>query len=73
MGQTNIQIRQIIFYVEFLNSDLKDIGTDVIWFDWDGKSPVMDSAFPALKKYMNEKYPDKEYGVKDWEWADRRI
>lgn len=64
-------IRQIIFYVEF-ESNLKDIETDVIFFDWDGKSSVMSTAFDALGTYMKEKYPNDAYNVKDWRWADRR-
>jgi hypothetical protein len=64
--------RQIIFYIEFFESTLEPTDTGVLWFDWDGKSPVMDSAFAALSTYMNEKYPNEKYGIKDWKWADKR-
>jgi hypothetical protein len=65
-------IRQIVFYIEFFESAREPTSTDVIQFNWDGKSPVMDSAFPALKSYMDNRYPNEEYGIKDWEWVDKR-
>lgn len=65
-------IRKIIFYIEFFNSKREPTDTGVLRFEWDGKSSIMDSAaFPALKNYMNEKYPNEEYGIKDWEWVDK--
>lgn len=60
-------IRQIKFYL----SD--SIITDIIFFEWDGKSSVMDSAFERLKSYMDVFYPGKSYEVVDWWWADKGI
>ncbi len=64
-------IRQIIFYISIEDVE-KDTDTGVLFFEWNGKLDVMKPAFEKLEEYMNEKFPKKDYTVKDWEWVDRR-
>lgn len=63
-------IRQIIFFVSIENV-LKTHETPVLFFEWDSKSPVMNSAFVRLEEYMKDKFPNKNYNISDWHWADK--
>ena len=62
-------IRQIIFFVSINKEPRTE--TPVLFFDWDGNFPVMDSAFVRLEDFMKENYPNQEYQVNDWHWADK--